>query len=65
MTPDKRKRGGPRPNRMSIPLEVVPQVDALLKEGHYMTDIGRALGCTEQTIRAVKMRRGAYAGVAL
>ena len=65
MTADKRKRGGPRLNRMSIPPEVVPRVDELLREGHFMTVIARALGCTQQTIRAIKFRRGAYARVAV
>jgi len=61
---EKLKRGGPRPMRWSIPIEVIPKVDQLIGEGHPYTKIAVALGCDYQTIRKVHLRIGAYAGVA-
>lgn len=53
----------PRPYRLAVPLEVVPKIDELRLAGHKFTVIGKHLGISPQTIRAVWHRRGAYGSI--
>jgi len=55
--------GGTYGTRRKVPLEVVPTIDKLRKEGHTLKAIAEIFNCEFQTIARASKRQGTYKNV--
>ena len=49
--------------RRKVPLEVVPTIDKLRKEGHTLNAIADVFGCNRRTVMRAFQRKGTYKNV--